>query len=194
LSHENVSILGIPGSLRRGSYNRALLEVAQQVAPDGVEISIYDLDGIPIYNADVQEQGFPEPVVDFKRAIAKADALVFACPEYNYSYSGVLKNAIDWASRPLPETPFRGKFAAIMGVSGAASGTIRAQAALRPVLGSVGIFVIPKPEVVVRNGRQLFDEDGNLSDEATRNQVREQVETLAAWVRQQRAAEHLVRR
>jgi chromate reductase, NAD(P)H dehydrogenase (quinone) len=194
LAFDRISILGIPGSLRRGSLNRALLRVARDVAPEHVDIQIYDISDIPLYNADVQEQRFPEPVQDFKRAIAEADALLFACPEYNYSYSGVLKNAIDWASRPLPETPFRGKFAAIMGVSGGASGTIRAQSALRPVLGSVGVFVIPKPEVVVRNGRQLFDENGHLEDEATRDQIRQQVETLAEWARIHRRAEQLASR
>ena len=179
-------ILGIPGSLRRGSYNRGLLRAAAEVAPDGVEVQIAELAEVPLYNADVEASGAPEPVRELKDWIARVDALLIATPEYNYSIPGVLKNAIDWASRPPSETPLRHKPIALMGASGGLSGTIRAQMALRQVFVFTESFVMLKPELMVPRAPELFDADGNLQDPAIRDRVRAVIEALIGWTRRLR--------
>jgi chromate reductase, NAD(P)H dehydrogenase (quinone) len=178
-----MKILGISGSVRNGSFNRGLLRAAQDVAPEGVEIEIYDIEDIQAYNADVDRVEPPAEVQAFKAAIADADALLIACPEYNGSFSGVLKNALDWASRPLASTPLMGKPAAMVGASGGPSGTARAQAALLPVLMACGVITMPKPGVMVRNSASLFDEDINLTDQDTRDRIRQQVEALTVFAK-----------
>lgn len=178
-----IKILGIPGSLRADSFNRGLLRTACDLAPDGVEVEIYDIDEIDLYRADVDRVEQPEPVKAFKQAIADADALLIASPEYNASFPGVLKNAIDWASRPLAETPLMQKPAAVMGASGGMSGTARAQAALLPVLTACGVLVMPKPGVLVRQAASLFDDNGRMTDPDTREQIRKQVASLVEWTR-----------
>jgi chromate reductase, NAD(P)H dehydrogenase (quinone) len=178
-----MKILGICGSVRKGSFNRGLLRAAQEEAPECVEFEIYHIEDIQSYNTDVERAGQPDSVVRFKEAIASADALLIACPEYNGSFTGVLKNAIDWASRPAAETPFSGKPAALLGASGGPSGTARAQAALLPVLNALGVITMPKPGVMVRNSASLFDEDVNLTDSDTRDRIRQQVEALVAFAR-----------
>ncbi|HLW59837.1 MAG TPA: NADPH-dependent FMN reductase [bacterium] len=174
-------VLGIPGSLRRGSYNRGLLEAAQGVVPSGMSLEITDLTPIPLYNADVEAQGFPPSVAAFRVAIAAADALLIATPEYNYSVPGVLKNAIDWASRP-PDTPLRRKPIALMGASAGAMGTVRAQLSLRQTLLNTESFVLLKPELYVATARERFDGDGRLIDEAVRERIRLLLAALAEWV------------
>ena len=179
-------ILGFAGSLRRGSYNRGLLRAAQQVAPEGVEIEIAALDEIPPYNQDVQSQGDPEPVRLFKERIRAADALLIATPEYNYSIPGVLKNALDWASRPAAESVLRRKPVAIMGASTGRMGTVRAQLALRQVFVFTESLALLKPEVLVSGAAGLFDADGNLLDDETRRRVRELLEALVEWTQRLR--------
>jgi chromate reductase, NAD(P)H dehydrogenase (quinone) len=176
-----MKILGICGSVRKGSFNRGLLRAAQELAPEGVEIAIYDIDDIPPYDADVDSTKRPDSVLRLKQAIADADALLIASPEYNASFPGVLKNAIDWASRPLAETPLMNKPAAVMGASGGLSGTARAHVALAPVLDSCGVLVMPKPNVMVRQAAKVFDEEGRLVDEDTREHVQRLVEALVEW-------------
>jgi chromate reductase, NAD(P)H dehydrogenase (quinone) len=178
-----MKILGISGSIRKKSFNRGLLRAARDVAPEGVEIELYDVAEIQPYNADVENADYPASVTAFKDAIASADALLIACPEYNGSFTGVLKNALDWASRPMSSTPLLGKPAAMLGASGGPSGTARAQAALLPVLMGCGVVVMPKPGVMVRNSASLFDDDVNLTDEDTRERVRQQVEALVTFAR-----------
>ncbi len=177
-----VRILGIPGSLRRLSYNRGLLQAARAVAPDGMPIEIADLRPIPLYDGDVDAEGEPQPVAAFKAQIAGADALLIATPEYNHLLSGVLKNAIDWASRPAGKSVLRHKPVAIMGASGGASGTARAQLALRQVLTSTECYVLPSPQVLVPNARERFDAEGRLTDERIREQIRALLEALREWV------------
>jgi chromate reductase len=173
-------VLGISGSLRKGSYNTMALEAARKLAPSGMTIERFDLRPIPLYDEDVRSKGLPAPVQDLRRAIAEADAVLIVSPEYNFSIPGVLKNAIDWASRP-PDQPFNEKPVAIMGCSPGPVGTTRMQYHLRQVLTALNAFVLNKPEVAIGNMTQRFDAEGNLVDEATRQFVRQLLEALAAW-------------
>ena len=174
-------VLGIPGSLRRRSFNRGLLEAAQGVVSSGMTLEITDLTPIPLYNADVEAGGIPPSAAAFRADIAAADALLIATPEYNYSVPGVLKNAIDWASRP-PDTPLRHKPIALMGASGGMMGTVRAQLSLRQTLLNTESFVLLKPELYVAQARERFDGEGRLSDEAVRERIRQLLAALADWV------------
>ena len=177
-----IKVLGISGSLRAGSYNTAALRAAQELAPDGVTLETFNLAAIPIYNDDVRVAGLPPSVQELRDAIAGADALLFATPEYNYSIPGVLKNAIDWASRP-PDQPFDGKPTAIMGASPGKIGTARAQYHLRQMCVFLDMHVLNKPEVMIGGAAEAFDAEGRLVDETTRGFVRDLVAALAAWTR-----------
>jgi len=182
-----LKIFGIAGSLRRGSFNRALLNAAIEVAPKGVEINVFQrLAEIPPFNADVEAEGDPEPVAALKSAIRGADALLIASPEYNYGVPGVLKNAIDWASRPPDSSVLRDKPAAIMGATPGMTGTARAQLALRQAFLFTKTFAILQPEVLVARAHEKIDPEGRLKDEATRGFIRELLESLAAWTLQLR--------
>jgi chromate reductase len=176
----NVHVLGISGSLRKASFNSGLLRAASQVLPEGMSLEIFDLSPIPFFNGDVDAVGVPEPVQHFKQCIAAADALLIATPEYNYSLPGVLKNAIDWASRPPKESPLNGKPLAILGAGGQ-SGTARAQLHLRQVAVFTNMLPLNKPEVIVQRAWEKFDAQGNLTDETVRQQVRALLEALQAW-------------
>jgi chromate reductase len=177
-----VKVLGISGSLRKGSYNTMALKAAQKLAPPGMTIERFDLRPIPIYDDDVRAAGFPEPVQAFRRAIAEADAVLFVSPEYNFSIPGVLKNAIDWASRP-PDQPFNEKPVAMMGCSPGPVGTTRMQYHLRQVMVFLNAFPLNKPEVAIGNMAQRIDAAGNITDETTAGFVRQLLEALAAWTR-----------
>ncbi len=177
-----VHLLGFSGSLRKGSYNTALLRIAAGLLPADVTLETFDLTPIPLYNGDVEAAGFPEPVVQFKQRIAAADALLIVTPEYNYSIPGVLKNAIDWASRPPKESPLNGKPVAFMG-GGGLLGTARAQYHLRQVCVFNNMLPINRPEVFVMHVAQKFDADGNLTDEPTREMIRALLASLADWTR-----------
>lgn len=181
-----IQVLGIAGSLRKGSYNRALLRAARELAPEGMNIHIFDnqtLSLIPTYNEDVRQQGEPETVEKLKHEISQADALLFAIPEYNHSMSGVLKNAIDWASRPSKESPLNGKPVGIMGASVGMSGTMRAQMHFRQVCVFTNMLPLNKPGVLVANAAEKFDAEGRLVDEDTRDYVRRLTEALLDWTR-----------
>ena len=180
-SRPSLTFLGIAGSLRSASYNRGLISAAVDVAPAGTSVVPYDLVEIPMFNADVEASGDPAPVADFKRAIGAADALLIASPEYNHCVPGVLKNAIDWASRPPRQSVLTGKPVAIMGASTGRGATARAQAHLRDGLAYTNGFVLPLPEVLIDLAREKFDEDGNLTDEETIGEVRDLLVALAAW-------------
>jgi chromate reductase len=177
-----LTILGIPGSLRRHSYNRGALRAAQQLAPAGVAIDIFDLDGIPAFSED-EEKNPPAKVVEFKNRIRAADALLFVTPEYNYSVPGVLKNAIDWASRPYGDSAWAGKPAAVMGASVGNTGTARAQYHLRQIFVFLDVLVINRPEVMIGNAAERFDAEGNLTDEKSRDHIRKLLEELVAWTK-----------
>ena len=182
-----MKILGISGSLRKGSFNTGALRAAQALAPDGMTITIAEIGDIPVYNEDVRSAGFPAPVERFRGEIAAADGLLFVSPEYNFSIPGVLKNAIDWASRP-PHQPFNEKPVAIMGASGGLVGTARGQYHLRQVLNGLNAFVLNKPEVFIREAGTKFDKEGNLTDQATKDFIGQLLVSLAAWTNRMRSS------
>jgi chromate reductase, NAD(P)H dehydrogenase (quinone) len=178
-----VHILGIAGSLRCGSYNRAALRAATQLVPEDATIDIFELDGIPAFNQD-EEQNPPAKVVELKARIREADAVLIVTPEYNYSVPGVLKNAIDWASRPYGDNAWSGKPAAIMGASVGTIGTARAQYHLRQMFVFLNVFPVNQPEVMIGNAAERFDAEGNLTDEATKDFIRQLLQNLVVWTRQ----------
>ncbi len=176
-------ILALSGSLRRGSYNTALLRAAAELAPQGVAVEVRRLGDIPLYDEDVRtHQGFPPPVAALREAVAAADALLFATPEYNYSFSGVIKNAVDWLSRP-PDPPLVGKPAAVLSTSPGITGGVRAQWALKPILASLGAQVLFRPEFALGDARRRFDEAGRLVDEEARARLAQLLESLVALAR-----------
>jgi chromate reductase len=182
-----VRVLGIAGSLRRGSYNKMLLRAATELAPEGMELTTFErLADVPPYNADLDQGEGPEPVRALRGALGGADALLIATPEYNYGIPGVLKNAIDWASRPPATTPLRGMPAAIMGASTGASGTMRAQLALRQAFVFTQTYPLQAPEVIVALAAEKFDATGRLVDEKTRDALRQHLDSLVAWTRKLR--------
>lgn len=154
-----------------------------ETAPADVVVKLFELTSIPLYCMDLEPGGGPEPVREFKAAIAAADALLIATPEHNYSIPGLLKNALDWASRPANTSPLVSKPVAIMGASSGRFGTVRAQLALRPVLAALGCLVMSKPELFIAQAQDVCDDDGNLLEESARQRVRDVVQALAAWTR-----------
>jgi len=179
--------LGISGSLRAGSFNTSALRAAIEVAPDQVSITLADISGIPLYNDDVRVAGMPASVVALQAAITAADAVIMATPEYNYSVSGVLKNAIDWVSRTQPQ-PFRDKPVGIIGASPGAIGTARAQYDLRKMFVFLDAHVLNKPEVMIAAAATRFDAEGRLTDEATRGFLKAMLEALRDWTLRLRGA------
>ncbi len=179
---KQVNILGFAGSLRKDSYNKALLREAAKLVPDDARLEIFDLEGIPPYNADV-EQPQPDRVKEFKAKIRSADAILVATPEYNYSIPGVLKNAIDWASRPYPDNSFADKPVAMMSASIGLLGGARAQYHLRQVFVFLDMHPVNKPEIFVTFAYSKFDEKGNLTDETARKLIGELLENLVAWTK-----------
>jgi len=178
-----ISILGIAGSLRKASYNRGALRAAQEVAPSDARIEIFELDGIPPFNQD-EDKRPPERVVQFKKQIRAADAILICTPEYNASIPGVLKNAIDYASRPYGDSAWDGKPVAIMGASPGRLGTVRSQYHLRHSFVFLNMYPLNRPEVMIANADELFDEQGNLTDQDTRNRIKKLIEALVIWTRQ----------
>lgn len=186
MESHSLNVLGIAGSLRRGSFNRGLIRAAVDLAPAGMHLTVHELDDVPMFNADLEAIGDPEAVHGLKQAIASADALLIATPEYNRCVPGVLKNAIDWASRPSRHSVLTNKPVAIMGASTGGGGTARAQAHLRDGLGYTNGLVLPQPEVLVPFAASRFDESGNLHDDQTKDSVRDLLIALSEWVRQLR--------
>ena len=177
-----IQIIGIAGSLRRSSYNRAALRAAAQLLPQDVTLDIFELDGIPGFNQD-EEQNPPDKVAELKKRIRAAEAVLIVTPEYNYSVPGVLKNAIDWASRPYGDSAWSGKPVAIMGASIGAIGTARAQYHLRQMFVFLNMFPINQPEVMISNAAERFDANGTLTDETTKKLIRQLLENLRDWTR-----------
>ncbi|HUE83096.1 MAG TPA: NAD(P)H-dependent oxidoreductase [Pyrinomonadaceae bacterium] len=175
-------ILGVAGSLRKESYNRAVLRAAEDLAPPGARIETFELDGIPGFNQD-EEGNPPEKIVQLKKQIRAADAILIVTPEYNYSVPGVLKNAIDWASRPYGDSAWDGKPVALMGASVGTLGTARAQYHLRQSFVFLNMHPVNQPEVMIGNAAKRFDENGNLTDETSKKLIRQLLEQLVSWTR-----------
>lgn len=163
------NVVGLAGSLRSGSYNRALLRTATEIAPPTLHIDIHELDGIPLYNSDVEAGGIPPSVVQLREAIRNADALLIATPEYNHGVPGVLKNTIDWLSRPPQNSVLNGKVAAAMGASRGITGTARGQSQLRQSFVFTNTYMLLQPEILVGHAHEKFDPDGRLVHQATRD-------------------------
>jgi chromate reductase, NAD(P)H dehydrogenase (quinone) len=175
-------ILGVAGSLRRESYNRMLLRAAQELVPEDAQIETFEIDVIPAFNQD--EEANPHPkVAEFKQRIRNADAILFVTPEYNYSVPGVLKNAIDVASRPYGDSAWNGKPVAIMGASIGTLGTARAQYHLRQMFVFLNMFAVNQPEVMVAHAQKHFNQDGKLTDEAAKKLIRQLLQELVNWTR-----------
>lgn len=174
-------ILAISGSLRRESFNTRLIVQAQRLAPAGLAIERFDLAPIPLYNEDVNAVGLPAPVAALRQAIAQADGLLIATPEYNYSIPGVLKNAIDWVSRP-PAQPLAGKPIALMGASAGQFGTARAQYHLRQVFVLLNGLVMNQPELMIGPASGEFAADGTLKDPATNDRLAKFLAAFTTWV------------
>jgi chromate reductase len=179
---QTVKILGFVGSLRKGSYNKALMRAAVELAPEDAKIEVFDLAGIPPFNQDLESQP-PQIVKDFKAKIREADAILIASPEYNYSVPGVLKNAIDWASRPYGDNAFEDKPIAIMSASIGSLGGARAQYHLRQSFITLNMHPLNRPEVMMPFAEDNIDADGNVTNEQTRQLIRKLLEALVQWTR-----------
>ncbi|HEX9479687.1 MAG TPA: NAD(P)H-dependent oxidoreductase [Methylomirabilota bacterium] len=182
----DLKILGIPGSLRQASFNRFALVAAQALLPAGASLDIFELEGIPVYNQDLDKQP-PARVVEMKTRVRAADAILFATPEYNYSMPGVLKNAIDWASRPYGDSAWQGKPLAVMSASVGVQGGARAQYHLRQSFVFLNMYPVNQPEVLIANAAQRFNERGELTDETARDLIRKLLAELVAWTRKLKA-------
>jgi chromate reductase len=182
-----VRILGIAGSLRKASYNRSALRAAAGLLPEGATLEDFDIDGLPGFSEDI-EKSPPAKVVELKSRVRAADAILFSTPEYNYSVPGVLKNAIDWASRPYGDSAWTGKPAAIMGASVGTLGTARAQYHLRQMMVFLNMHPLNQPEVMIANASSRFDAQGNLTDEKTREHIQKMLKALVEWTNRLRAS------
>jgi len=176
---KRIRVLAFAGSLRKGSYNKALIRAAVELAPENVTMEVFDLEGIPPFNQE-QENNPPSKVADFKEKIRGADALLIATPEYNYSIPGVLKNAIDWASRPKQGNPLQGKPVAIMSASSGRFGGARAQYHLRQCFVFLDMRPVNQPEVMLASAADNFDSDGKLTNEQTRMQIKQLIQALTS--------------
>jgi chromate reductase, NAD(P)H dehydrogenase (quinone) len=181
-------IVAFAGSLRRGSFNRALLRAAQELAPDGMEIALVEIGGLPFYNADVEAQGDPPSVAAYKAALGDADGVLIATPEYNDGIPGVLTNAIDWASRLPGRAPLSEKPVALMGASPSRIGTARAQVHLRQLLSHVHARILPPPELLIASAHQHFDKSLRLTDDSTRDVLTKLLQRFGRWIARERAA------
>ncbi|HTP79662.1 MAG TPA: NADPH-dependent FMN reductase [Bacteroidota bacterium] len=177
---EKIDVVGISGSLRAKSLNTALLRIAQTQLPANMTLEITDIGGVPLFNQDL-ESNLPESVVTLKRKIREADGLLIATPEYNFSIPGVLKNAIDWVSRPVKESALDGKPVALIGAAGI-SGTIRAQMHFHNIAMFTNMRLLPRPQLYVQQAFQKFDAEGNLTDAATKEKLGQLLVAFAEWI------------
>ena len=181
MAHQ-VTILGIAGSLRKQSFNKGALRAAQGLVPPGAKLEIFDIAGIPGFSQDEERQP-PQKVVDFKNRIRAADAILFVTPEYNYGLPGVLKNAIDWASRPYGDSAWNGKPAAIISAALSMGGGVRAQYQLRQSFVFLNVEAVLQPEVAIGNASERFDEQGNLKDETSKKLIGQLLKNLVEKVK-----------
>jgi chromate reductase len=179
---DQLRILGIAGSLRKTSYNRGALRAAHQLCPEGAKIEVFELDGIPAFNQD-EERKPPAKVVELKQKIRNADGILLVTPEYNYGVPGVLKNAIDWASRPYGDNAWDGKPVAIMSAAMSMGGGVRAQYQLRQSFVFLNMEAVVQPEVAIGNATERFDQEGNLKDETSKKLIAQLLQNLVKKVR-----------
>lgn len=182
-----IRVLGLAGSLRKGSLNRALLHAAAELAPESLRVEIFELDPVPLYNGDVEAAGDPPGVAALKQAIAAADAVLFVTPEYNHGVPAVMKNAVDWASRPPRGAALGGKPVGIIGASPGQTGSARGQSQLRQAFEFTNSYCMPQPELLVFKAHEKFDDAGVLTDEATRTYLVRYLTAFEAWVRRFKA-------
>jgi chromate reductase, NAD(P)H dehydrogenase (quinone) len=180
---DSIRIAGVCGSLRKGSYNAMALEAAKAAAPSGVELDIIRLNDVELYNGDVEKEGWPPGVQALRDRVERAHAVLLASPEYNYGVPGVLKNAMDWLSRPTGEGPIAGKPMAVMGASTSRTGTARAQADWRNVAFYNSMPLLTSVEVLLFQADKMFDEDGMLVDEKAQQKITQLMEDFADWIR-----------
>jgi chromate reductase, NAD(P)H dehydrogenase (quinone) len=176
------SVVAFAGSLRAGSYNRALARAVRELAPGSLAVTVEEIDAIPLYNLDVERAAFPDAVTRLKHAIRAADGTLVITPEHNFSVSGVLKNAIDWISRPHGDGALRGKPVGILGASPGNIGTARAQMHLRTILVNLDAIVMPQPAVLIARAGEKFDAAGRLTDEETAKHIRDFLAAFARWI------------
>jgi chromate reductase, NAD(P)H dehydrogenase (quinone) len=181
MAEPTLKVLGICGSLRKGSYNMAALRTCAELLPAGMSLRITGIGDIPMFNQDVYDAGLPEPAQRFRSEVAEADGLLIASPEYNFSVSGALKNAIDWGSRP-PHQVFNEKPVAIFSATGGPLGGARVQYDLRRMLGQLVAHVQPKPEVFIGSAQSKFDAQGKLTDETTRKFLSDLLAGFKVWI------------
>ena len=181
---DQVRVLGFAGSLRKGSYNRALLRAAVKFAPEGMGIDTFDLVDVPLYNGDIEAAGDPPDVAAFKDAIRAADAILMVTPEYNHGVPGVMKNAVDWASRPARSAALNGKPVGIIGASPGQTGSARGQSQLRQAFEFTNSYCMPQPEVLVFRAHEKFDANGELTDQKTAQFLAAYLVALRAWALQ----------
>src|SRR4051812_36057809 len=175
-------VVGIAGSLRGKSFNRALLRTIADLAPERLTVDIYDLIDIPLYNQDVEEAGAPAAVTRLRDAVGGADGLLISAPEYNHGVPGVLKNTVDWLSRPPRGSVLNGKPVGIVGASPGMTGTARSQSQLRQAFVFTNSYAMPQPEVLVARAHEKFDAEGRLTDESTRKFLAQFVDQFIAWM------------
>ena len=178
-----ITVLGFAGSLRKDSYNRALLRAAVEAAPEGMRIETFDLAAVPLYNYDVEAAGDPDGVAAFKQAIRAADGVLMVTPEYNHGVPGVMKNAIDWASRPPKGAALDRKPVGVIGASPGITGSARGQSQLRQAFEFTNSYAMPQPELLVFRASEKFDAEGRLVDESTREHLASYLAALGAWIR-----------
>jgi chromate reductase len=184
---ELLRVVALPGSLRRASFNRALLVAATQVAPPELRIQIESLEDIPLFNEDLEAAGVPDAVLALRAAIDQADGLLIACPEYNHGVPGVLKNAVDWLSRPPRRSVLAGKPTALVGASMGMTGSARGQSQLRQSFVFTDTPVMPQPEILVAKAHEKFDANLELTDEPTRRYLAKVLASFTVWIRRFRS-------
>ena len=177
-ANSNLHVLAVAGSLRKGSYHRQLLTALPDLSPGALEIEVFDLEGIPLFNADVEDKGYPERVQSFRQSIESSDGIIWATPEYNGSMSGVIKNAVDWASRKglLAKRP-----TTVISGSTGALGATKGQEALRSSLNHLGMYVMAKPSLAIPQIDKKLS-DGQITDETTKKFVKEWLEAFKDWI------------
>jgi chromate reductase len=185
-------VVAFAGSLRRGSFNRALIRAARDLAPQGMSIELIEIGGLPFYNADLEAEGDPAAVAAFKSSVEQADGVLIATPEYNDGIPAVLTNAIDWGSRLPVRAPLTDLPVAIMGASPSQVGTARGQMHLRQILGHIRSRVLPPPEVLVARAHERFDKELRLTDHGTQRVLVDLLQRFSRWIEREQAADRAV--